>query len=933
MRLVLSLALIAGSLSLAACGDDSTTDLDGSVVEDGRVSTDTGGGTDATSSDASLDAGGADSGRDAGRDGGRADSAVARSMVFFHTNDEHSHELGFAPELDDFPTPAPAGSGIVGGVKRRAKVLEDLRADANLRGSPVAVVSAGDQMMGSLFHLANPSRGLDYAVAALLQYDAMTIGNHELDFGVSALSGALRNGGLGPGGNPALVTIPIVASNIRFSMTSNQDDSLAALYSVRGDMNHPVRRTLVKRFGDVTVGFIGLMGLDASLVAPFKAPLRFSLATNNATCTRDTDCPGSVCVPPAENPLSTMGRCALNTDESDVASHFPALVADAAAAVAALRAQNVDLVVALSHVGVDERELATLEAMMMGPENAQSSEEILLALGVDQALAGMRGIDVIIGGHSHTKLEEPIVVPNTRAGMNTYVVQAGSYGRYVGKLRLTQASPAANWELDADYSGLEPVDDTVDVSTLNAFTAMLIDSAVGQVIGGMEALGAAVANDALIYPGEQCDGTELPNNGLCAGVVPGAVGGMLRCHPNRQLDLSMCDFGSGSCGNNTIEGSEQCEGANLRAQTCVSLGYEGGNLGCGTTCGFDTSGCAVDYPSLLEIVLNFGQTGPVIRDDPQVVGDLFFYILGMTTFDVPDKPASNEGNLINLVTDAARVMPNRLVPRLQTDPIRLTIEANGVLRDGIAEGRTGRLALEDIFRVLPLGVSPVETTPTFPLVDFWLLPEEIIAALEVGVSRGLDFGSFWLGVSGARVEYDLSRPVFDRNTPGTGRITRVVLTNPMAEPWDDSASALEATPLFDRSLGANPFPDPNRLVHVATNLYVSLFLDGLGLCPRDAQGMELVQCRTCTMPSQCTAASSTCDMESGRCRGPVPAVFNRRTVLPDTFQEFKEVLALITYIRSLPNNGTLPGAYNGPVPRRLCCVGTACPADGSRTCN
>ncbi|HEY9899826.1 MAG TPA: bifunctional UDP-sugar hydrolase/5'-nucleotidase [Pantanalinema sp.] len=66
-----------------------------------------------------------------------------------------------------------------------------------------------------------------------------------------------------------------------------------------------------------------------------------------------------------------------------------------------------DLVVMLSHSGLDE----------------------------DMALAGkVKGIDVIVGGHSHTKLDQPKEVVN--GDWRTLVVQGFQWGEYVGKLDL-----------------------------------------------------------------------------------------------------------------------------------------------------------------------------------------------------------------------------------------------------------------------------------------------------------------------------------------------------------------------------------------------------------------------------------------------------------------------------------------------------------------
>ncbi len=45
------------------------------------------------------------------------------------------------------------------------------------------------------------------------------------------------------------------------------------------------------------------------------------------------------------------------------------------------------------------------------------------------------------------------------------------------------------------------------------------------------------------------------------------------------------------CGNDVIEPSEDCEGADLDDATCGSLGYEGGVLACADDCSYDVTAC------------------------------------------------------------------------------------------------------------------------------------------------------------------------------------------------------------------------------------------------------------------------------------------------------------------------------------------------------
>jgi hypothetical protein len=110
-----------------------------------------------------------------------------------------------------------------------------------------------------------------------------------------------------------------------------------------------------------------------------------------------------------------------------------------------------------------------------------------------------------------------------------------------------------------------------------------------------------------------------------------------------------------------------------------------------------------------------------------------------------------------------------------------------------------------------------------------------------------------------------------------------------------------------------------------------LFGEALGQCPRDAEGVQYAECRACSTNADCSTLAPTCDQAQGRCRGGNPVAFRVRSLAPINefgfYQEVKEFLALINYVRVLPSNGTLPDVYNQPVPRRLCCVGPACDAD------
>jgi 5'-nucleotidase / UDP-sugar diphosphatase len=126
---------------------------------------------------------------------------------------------------------------------------------------------------------------------------------------------------------------------------------------------------------------------------------------------------------------------------------FDPIVTTATAMVNELRnTDKVDLVVALSHSGI----------------NAQG-------MGEDRTLAMMvPGIDVIVSGHTHAKLDAPVQVGKT------IIVTAGSYGQYLGRLDLeVDRRGAAVSAVRVKAGKLVPIDDKVlgDAPTQTAVEA------------------------------------------------------------------------------------------------------------------------------------------------------------------------------------------------------------------------------------------------------------------------------------------------------------------------------------------------------------------------------------------------------------------------------------------------------------------------------
>jgi 5'-nucleotidase/UDP-sugar diphosphatase len=116
---------------------------------------------------------------------------------------------------------------------------------------------------------------------------------------------------------------------------------------------------------------------------------------------------------------------------------------EAQAWVDSLKAQNCDIIILLSHLGFD----------------------------YDQMIAStVSGIDIIVGGHSHTELDEPVTIGNT------LIVQAGEFGRFLGKLTLyLDSGKIQSWAYD-----LQSVDQ--DVPPVPS-----LDTLIGGLAMGVEA--------------------------------------------------------------------------------------------------------------------------------------------------------------------------------------------------------------------------------------------------------------------------------------------------------------------------------------------------------------------------------------------------------------------------------------------------------------
>ena len=283
----------------------------------------------------------------------------ANTATILFTHDLHSHFL-----------PQPAEDGGESGGYARLKTVIDREKEKN---PDALLLDGGDFSIGSLVQTLYTTQAAELRTMGALGYDAVTLGNHELDHtgtGFAQMLNAAADSG---------DTLPaLLEANYRPAAGNSDKDFIQQAMDDYG-----VQETMLLERDGVTYGIFGLMGVDSDDCAPTSG---FAL----------------------EDAAQAAERC-----------------------VASLKEQGADLIICLSHSGTSE--------------DPKLSEDELLAKAVD-------GIDVIISGHTHSTLTEPLVVNDT------YIVSAGPYCENLGSITLRKYEDGSKELLDYH---LTPIDETL----------------------------------------------------------------------------------------------------------------------------------------------------------------------------------------------------------------------------------------------------------------------------------------------------------------------------------------------------------------------------------------------------------------------------------------------------------------------------------------
>jgi len=304
----------------------------------------------------------------------------------------------FTHDLHSHFLPQPtAEGGESGGYARLKTVIDEKRAM-----NPAALlVDGGDFSIGSLIQTLYTTQAAELRTMGAMGYDAVTIGNHEFDHKGTGFAEMLNSA---KAAQQAAVELLLVDARPLEDMDAYKE-----------------------RFGPVTPVLPTLLEANYAPADdnPDRAFIRSAMEDYGVT-----DC---VTLERGGVTYGLFGLMGVDSDECAPTSGFTRTDAAKAAkrCVETLKGEGAEIIVCLSHSGTGD--------------SLASSEDEELAKAVD-------GIDVIVSGHTHSTLAEPLVVNDT------YIVSSGPYCQNLGSLTFSWDDGGEKRLLD--YR-LIPIDETV----------------------------------------------------------------------------------------------------------------------------------------------------------------------------------------------------------------------------------------------------------------------------------------------------------------------------------------------------------------------------------------------------------------------------------------------------------------------------------------
>ena len=328
------------------------------------------------------------------------------------THDLHSHFL---------PQPTAEG-GESGGYARLKTVIDGERA----MNPDALLVDGGDFSIGSLIQTLYTTQAAELRTMGAMGYDAVTIGNHEFDHKGVGFAEMLNSA---KAAQQAAVELLLVDARPLENMDAYRERFGPVTPVLLTDSQYPPRNleAYQAQYGPLTLALPALLEANYAPADdnPDRAFIRSAMEDYGVTDCMTLERGGVT--------YGLFGLMGVDSDECAPTSGFTRTDAAKAAkrCVETLKGEGAEIIVCLSHSGTGD--------------SLASSEDEELAKAVD-------GIDVIVSGHTHSTLAEPLVVNDT------YIVSSGPYCQNLGSLTFSWDSSGQKRLLD--YR-LIPIDETV----------------------------------------------------------------------------------------------------------------------------------------------------------------------------------------------------------------------------------------------------------------------------------------------------------------------------------------------------------------------------------------------------------------------------------------------------------------------------------------
>lgn len=156
----------------------------------------------------------------------------AFELYLMHTNDLHAHLTPFNPNN---PACTYEDKKCLGGFARLKSVVDSYRA----KHPDMVLLDGGDRFSGTSFYTINKGKDI-VSLMNLMQYDALTLGNHDFDDGLPEIEKMMQN-----------INAPVVSANVVFPKTSALAGQIAS--------------SVILNKGGVQIGVIGALTPDVKI--------------------------------------------------------------------------------------------------------------------------------------------------------------------------------------------------------------------------------------------------------------------------------------------------------------------------------------------------------------------------------------------------------------------------------------------------------------------------------------------------------------------------------------------------------------------------------------------------------------------------------------------------------------------------------------------